>query len=441
MSNLYNNKKSLHPRLFVLLTGVILLGCQTAQHSPIPADVAALATAPAGASSLANLLVSATLFPAPRISLEADTTPFLELNDSLRAELDQRILPIQDDYERYRRLRRWVFDRFEEYDFDITVTYSVGELATHRKINCLSFSTFYMAAARYADIPAYFQLVYAPPYWDENNDTWIYNQHINVAGSVPLSDAQFEDVNVSPLPNSVVGPNSIPIRIIHQDGNAARQPRFGYVIDISPAIVSMSFRRQVLNDAQVLSLYYSNKSMQALLASDLGGAYHFTRLALQTDAESSAAWNNLGVLYGRIDQLDLAADAYRRAIFYNPDVHSARSNLAAIYRRQGETARADALDASVAVIVEQNPYYHQSLADRAMQAGDHAGAIQHLNDAVARKSNEFLFYHELAIAHQKLGHHQEVIDNLTAARRYARGAERTKFSGKLQALRQLAEAR
>ena len=47
-----------------------------------------------------------------------------------------------------------------------------------------SFSNLFVAAARYADVPANFQLVDSPPQWDINNKTWVLAQHINVSGIV-----------------------------------------------------------------------------------------------------------------------------------------------------------------------------------------------------------------------------------------------------------------
>lgn len=159
------------------------------------------------------------------------------------------------------------------------------------------------------------------------------------------------------------------------------------------------------------------------------------------DSNSTIAWNNLGELYARVDALDYAKGAYEVAILLHDSTHSAKSNLARIYSRLGDTARAEQLEAEVRTYREANPYYHQSLADIDLRSGEFAAAIVHLEDAVARKHNEQIFYHELAIAYQQLGNEQAVIDNLTKARRYARGLEKARFSGKLQAFQEHVEAR
>jgi len=188
------------------------------------------------------------------------------------------------------------------------------------------------------------------------------------------------------------------------------------------------------------SLYYSNKSMEFLLDQDLSSAYAYTREALRIDPMSAGAWNNLGVLYSRAGKLDYASRVFLMAIEMDDRAHSAKSNLAGVYRRQGKLEMAESMAASVEKFRSQNPYYHQHLAEEKLDEGEYEQAIVHLEDAVARKHNELHFYHELAIAHQKLGNDDAVKENLVNARRYARGTEKVRFSGKLKALQALVEA-
>lgn len=130
------------------------------------------------------------LFPGQVTAELLDANSYLELSENYRQQLDRLVLPIESEYDRYVALRRWMFRTFDSFEFDVTETYSVGGLNTQRKINCLSFSVVYVAAARYAGVPADFQLVNAPPYWDVENASWVNNQHINVSGVIKL-DADF----------------------------------------------------------------------------------------------------------------------------------------------------------------------------------------------------------------------------------------------------------
>ncbi len=377
------------------------------------------------------------LFAGSSLDIELAPDDFLALPEEYRDELDRVVVPVEDEAERYRQLRRWMYRRFEEFDFDISETYSIADLSTNRKINCLSFSTMFVAAARYANINANFQLVSAPPYWDASNSTWINNQHINVTGLITVDSSQ--DLLPGEITDISGYRGEFPVVFHHFDfADDPEQIQYRYTMDISPAVVSSQARRELLDEKQVLSLYYSNKAIQHLLDDDLALTYAYTREALRTDASSVVAWNNLGVVYSRLDQIELAASAFEKAILLDGDAHSAQSNLASAYRRLGRAEDAIVLEESVAAYVAQNPYYHQRLADVAMDAGDYQQAVAKLQDAVELKHNEFLFYHELAIAHQQLGNSELVMENLVNARRHARGEDRARFSGKLQALRELA---
>ena len=101
------------------------------------------------------------------------------LPDLYKKQLDQQVLTQETEYERYVKLRQWAFRRFGDFEFTTTETVSLSELNNARKINCLTFSAMFIAAARYSDVDAKVQLVFAPPYWDRNNNSWINNQHIN----------------------------------------------------------------------------------------------------------------------------------------------------------------------------------------------------------------------------------------------------------------------
>lgn len=383
-----------------------------------------------------NLLVD-SFFPVPAPGFALEEAPdFLRLPDHYQQELDRSILPLEDKFERYRRLRRWVYRKFEDYEFDVTETYSLTELNNNRKINCLSFSALFVAAARYVDVPADFQLVFAPPYWDKQNDSWINNQHINVTGFLSNSDKLDLRKGVGAPTQSYynVNPGDFVTLLPNDDsGNSD----FRYVVDINPAIVSVRIKREIIDERHVLSLFYSNKSIEKLLQEDLGAAYQYGKAAIEAYPESALAWNNLGVLYNRVDQPDLATRAFERAIELDSGALSAKSNLARLYSDKGMPEQAAMLEQEVTAFRNQNPYYHSALAEESYAEGDLGTAKTRLENAIERKHNEFYFYHQLAIVNQQLGDMDSVFNNLRLARRHARGEERARFAGKLRQLEEL----
>lgn len=381
---------------------------------------------------VSDLLLDA-YFVAEGASLPAIAQPELfELPAHYREELDRVVADSESEYDRYRMMRSWIYRRFRDYDFDITETYSIGQLNTNRKINCLSFSVMFVAAARYVGVPAEFQLVLAPPYWDREDNNWINNQHINVAGRVELDDS-VSAIGFNPEQyNYALG---IPGRIANGFRLADRaKATWRYTADINPAVLSITSGVRKIDEQQVLSLFFSNKAIEALLNKELGLAYAYTKEALSADPNSSIAWNNLGVLYSRVKQSELSAAAYRRAIEFDGNMYSAKSNLANNYRAAGLHLQAAFIEHDIESFRNRNPYYHSALAESSIADGDLKQAMAHLEEAVAQKRNEHFFYHQLAIVNQQLGDRDSVLENLDRARRYARGTEKIRFAGKLEAL-------
>ncbi len=354
-----------------------------------------------------------------------------ELPSNYRPALDRIIADSDSEYERYRKMRSWIYRHFQGYDFDVTETYSLAQLNTNRKINCLSFSVMFVAAARYVDVPANFQLVLAPPYWDREDNNWINNQHINVSGTIELEDA--------PTPESFQGADWLRggsyTRLIRgpvymPESKTSRR----YTADINPAVLNVGAARKKIDDRQVLSLYFSNKAIEALLDRDISGAYANIKEALAADPDSSIAWNNLGVLYSKVGQQDKSIAAYERAIALDENMYSAKSNLASSFRSAGMNLQAAFIESEIEAFRNQNPYYHSALAEDSIAEGDFDNAMSHLEEAVAHKSNEHFFYHQIAVVNQQRGDVMSMLENLDRARRYARGAEKTRFAGKLEAL-------
>ena len=386
-------------------------------------------------------LLQDQFFPAPGSEFVLEEAPdFLQLPANYQEELNRSILLIEDQAERFRSLRRWVYRKFEDYEFDVTETYSLTELNNNRKINCLSFSALFVAAARYVNVPADFQLVFAPPYWDRQNNSWINNQHINVTGFLDNSEAGDLRKGVGTPVQSYYNINPGAFVTFHRNPDSGFSS-FRYVADINPAIVSVRIKRQIIDEQHVLSLFYSNKSIEKLLQENLGAAYRYSKAAINAHPDSALAWNNLGVLYNRVGQPDFAIAAFEQAILLDEEALSAKSNLARLYNDKNMLDRAAALEQEVATFRDQNPYYHSALAEESFEEGDLGTAKTRLENAIERKHNEFYFYHQLARVNQKLGDMDSVISNLQLARRHARGEERVRFAGKLKQLEDLLSSR
>ncbi len=349
-----------------------------------------------------------------------------QLSEQMKRQLDLQVMTEESEYERYKRLRTWAHRRFQDYEFTPLETVSLSEINSARKVNCLTFSALFVAAARYTDVDAEFQLVFAPPYWDRQNDSWINNQHINVAGKVDM-----------PGITSIVPISDFPGEFPVQRSSGVSLFSYRYVVDLNPEIRNLKVDSEIISEQQVISLFYSNKSVESLIEGDLASAYAHTKAALISDEYSPLAWNNLGVLYNRVQQPQLAKIAFTQAIRLDDNSYSARSNLARLYRSLGEDQLATGLERQITEFRDANPYYHAAMAEEELTKGNLNRARRFFEDAIQRKHNEQYFHHQLAIINQALGDRDAMLQNLRSARRYARGSEKTRFSNKLAALENL----
>jgi tetratricopeptide (TPR) repeat protein len=262
------------------------------------------------------------------------------------------------------------------------------------------------------------QLVYSPPNWDLSDRTWVLNQHINVTGTVKGSISMGESRNRVALPShtgTIIKPDFMLDTFIK------------YVVDLNPKLVVNAYRTEVLDDHQFASRFYGNLAAQALLEENYTDAYLYNKQAINFDKLSSLAWNNLGVLYSRIDQPDLARKSYLTAIQVDPDADAARNNLASLYRKVGNTSEANQLDQGITQRRKKNPYYHYYLGEDLLKVGDYEEAIDYFRQAIRRKKDEQLFYLSMAEAQLELDQIRDAERSLNKAEKYAEKANSERY--------------
>jgi tetratricopeptide (TPR) repeat protein len=382
---------------------VFLAGCMTSPQRSAAPSPEVVSQSPA--------VLDGQLNTDEEAAREAASDDFLELPGEVRAYLDREIVPLGSEEERYYALRAWAFEDFgQRYEYDPSFTSPLEDLPESRRINCFSFSNLFVAAARYADISASFQLVESPPAWDINKKTWVISQHINVTGSVYRELSWQEKANIRSQQQSTG-------TLIRR--NPPKRMRRTYVVDLNPEIAVDAYRSRVISDRAAEALFHSNRSVEELLAGNREAALKHGRLAIAADESSPTAWNNLGVLLSRQGKLTEAKQAYRKALALDPDVESAANNLERIYRRTGELGKADAMVQQIRANRQKNPYYHYALGERMLAEGDPESAVEHFEDAIRRKEDERLFYYALAEAQIKLGEYRKASRNLEVAKEHS----------------------
>ena len=127
-------------------------------------------------------------------------------------------------------------------------------------------------------------------------------------------------------------------------------------------------------------------------------------------------WGNLGVLYSQAEYFKYAEAAHVQALKVNPQELVAMSNLGRLYERLGQIELADWYNKQSNRHRMRNPYYRYHLAHRAFLAKDYETAIGHLKYSVRKERNEDTFYFLMGLSYLQKG-------NESAARRWLKKAE------------------
>lgn len=90
---------------------------------------------------------------------------------------------------------------------------------------------------------------------------------------------------------------------------------------------------------------------------------------LEKDDENADAWNLLGFSYRKSDKLDLAWDAYERALTIEPNHLGANEYLGELYIRQGNLEQARAQAAKLEILCPDGCEELETLKNRIAQAG------------------------------------------------------------------------
>ena len=303
--------------------------------------------------------------------LPARTADFLALDDDMRDFVARQTRDSKHARVRLDHLLAGMIDEgLLTLDYDEQATHSARETFHGRQGNCLSFSTLFVALAREAGLTAHFQRVDVPPTFTANGETIVVNNHINIL---------VEEV---------------------REGTRYFRNR---VVDFNTAEYDGNYKMWPVSDDHALALFHSNLGVEAMAGSDWRLAFaHFKRAAM-IDPSIADVWVNLGVVYARLEAPSLAIASYHRALAIDERHETALVNLGRIHERLGETDRARHYRERVAYHLKRNPYYHQALAQNALQEGDFTLALERIARAIRIKPGEHQFHFTKALALYRLG--------------------------------------
>lgn len=345
-------------KLLVILPVLTLMGCQSTNYSVIDTK---------------TLLNDEVFSGYKKVTIERPDEIF-ELDRDARAFVDSTQLKTQTENKNLKNLVRQIFDHSEHglrYRSDAN---SVAvETFENQAANCLSLTIMTYAMAKHAGYDATFYEVDIPEYWTRRDGVNLLNGHIN-------------------------------LRISLRNNSKKNQMSEDYIdVDFDPQAIRDDFHRQAVSKNKVIAMFYNNKGADALLAgNDLLAYAYFKEAATFYDGFGST-WVNLGVLYRRMGQFDLAQSSYENAIALDDDNFTAWENLALLFRLQGKDKDAESIRRKVIAKREANPFYHYILGEEALDIGKPDEAVAHFNRArrLDRTRHEILF--GLGKAHLELG--------------------------------------
>jgi tetratricopeptide (TPR) repeat protein len=267
------------------------------------------------------------------------------------------------------------------FEYNDAKTMTAAEAFKSRTGNCVGFSNLMIALAREAGLDASYQEVFLSPEWsDYEDDTVLLYKHVNVV---------------------------VETRSIY------------WAVDVSGVKIRQTDRRRIVEDSYAKALYLNNLAVESLLKNDLPTAFAYVNKAIEADRNVIDPWVNLGVIYGRNEQLDDAAFALRQALRIDPDDSSSLSNLYEVYIEQENFEAAGELEKRVERYRRNNPYYLLRLSDEALALEQYEESIELLQKAIKKKEDDHKLHFALAKTQYLSGEIAEAQSSLVRARELA----------------------
>jgi len=266
------------------------------------------------------------------------------------------------------------------FEYDDSSTLTAAEAFESRTGNCIGFSNMMIALARQAGLKASYQEIIRRPVWSSREDTVLLLKHVNVV---------IESRN------------------------------FDYVMDLSDLRINQMTQRRIVDDSYAKALYLNNLGADALFRNDLPTAYAYMKAAIAVDPKMTDAWVNMGVVFGRNEQLNDAVKVLQRALLIDPNQYSAMNNLYEIYVEQGDLLAAESLQTRVDRYRRANPYYLLHLSDEAVEQKQFEESISLLQRAIKKRDDDHVLHYALAKTQYLSGKKEAAKDSLVRARELA----------------------
>jgi len=319
-----------------------------------------------------DVLLEDQLFTAPteRISVADVFAVSAEMRQFANAEIaaQQRING------RYRGLFEALYSKGQlKLEYDSAVTRNASQAFAARAGNCLSLVVMTAAFAKELGLDFQYQAAISDAAWSRSGNLYLRNGHINLM-----------------LGSSVA----------YLGGSRYEPP---LMIDFLPPEELRGLRTRPIAERTVVAMFMNNRATEALVDGKMDDAYWWVRSAIDSDPGFVKAYNTLGVVYHRHNNVAQAEGAFRYALGREQGNTAALSNLTQLLRQQGRNAEADALYRELARVEPEPPFHFFDLGQQAFARGDFKTA----RELFAKEVNRDPYYHEfhfwLAVTDFRLG--------------------------------------
>jgi len=326
----------------------------------------------------------------------------LALPFKLREQLDKKIAPIRNNYERAQKLHNLLFSESQlaiRYDFNDT--HSVEQTFITKRGNCLSLAALVVASARYVKLKAKFQTVDVTQQWEREKGFYIVPGHVNAAIEISHRTLVFEFIAA------------------YQETSKDRS------------------NSEVITDNQFYAEYFNNLAVNALRHKKIDEAITLLHTSLEFDANLDTSWSNLGVMYKHKGNLIQAEKNYRHALKLNAKNLSSLTNLYILLNENNRRDEVKKISKKIIRYSKKNPYYLAKTAESDLQTNHISQAQKHIKKAIKLQPKEADFYHILARSYYLEGKKEKAIDAMEMAKELSTAnKDNSRFNKKIHIMEQ-----
>lgn len=358
---------------------LLLSGCAGNQH------LQALSQQTELLASDADLLSGAAVFGKPIAPFDQQPPGLLELHPAMPSFIAKAVGTHPITVARLNSLLRALADQAyfsDSYVADATQT--AGKTFAEKRGNCLSYTAMFVVLSRMAGLEVSFQVVDVPPAWTAGSDYLVRSTHINaVARDIRMSHNQ----------------------------------RLDLIVDFNSVTDTERYRARQITDAYANSLFLANLGVQQLQAGNALEGFRYLRAGIELEPANIDLWTNLAAFYATHEAPEQAQAAYLKALRLDPSARAVHAGLSRTYEKLNRPDLAQQHAALARHYQTKNPYYHFSIAQRALRQANYPHALEALNRALQLSSADGSFHYLKAITLQHLGDTQGAQRSLNKALR------------------------